>query len=1470
VIGARVLCAVFALVGVLPLALTLLARSAALNAWAAEQSSRLLEQQGLHASYGIQVNLVPLALQLTQIRLDSSDGKGPALTSDRVTARPRLFALLSGKLLLDQIEVDEPRIRVVMKDGELQNVPLKLPKASKEKKPFRAPFSVVAVTGAAIDFTLDDAHVVAKDIDVDLTTDDEGEGGSSFEIAARIGEAAVHRSRLFYPPKATQPSVATDDDTLCSLDARVRYEPHAILVRRLSAEGSADLDVTPGAAQRCGLLDTDKRKVVVAANHLRIGLPEGDARPKIDGHLRLRAPVQLAERAARLPETDGWIGFEADVRYAEDTTIPELDGHFEAHDIRLAQYHFAQEIQADLNIHKDVIRAPKLMVRISDGVANLTDVQVEPLARGVPLKAKLDITDVSFASLMRDLGVSPHPHVAWDIKELHSPSFHGTIVPLHLDAELTGRTANFVVADRAIDDPSHQRILGFKEASLNTHVAVRPQALEFQAVRSQVGKSLIKDGYCSIGFDNKLKVDVPHAAIDLEDITPLGDVALAGQADADVHVNGLFNAPQLEADASIANFMLGEMPLGNVTAAHVSFRGTTVVDLKNIKAQKGKSLYEMPQARLEFGGKASMELDGVATSGGMGLRDFLSVFKLDDDPRFAELDATLATRASLRLVIGGPEDTCGGGMVDVRAGVHATGVNLWGERFDDGDVDLEFRQIDRLAGMLGTDVIVPALTLHKYHPQGKEPSGSVLGSGRIQRGGAVHANLVMQAIPLFRVEALGALRSEMEGGISGLATVSGTLDSFDIVSDLDITPARVRGTAFGASHLHVKATQSSPTRVAGHTRCGGIIGPPFDPAAFLADASSHGEIDVDGDLAAGQVRLQKVAVTREPKPRITGTVAFHGLDLGAIRRAFTPEELRSEADLNAPEGAPKEDIDGNLSGTLWIDRARVGELEHAKIRFAPEALAVGRGTQRVVLRATKEVLTLEEDRLGIPPLVLDLQAGKGLNGAVTLRGAVTKITRDPELNAELDLSPIDLGVMVGVVPRVDRATGTLKGSVKLLGPLRSPRVEGDVHVAGAEIAVKGFPSPLSELNIDVQADAQEVKIARAQAKFAGGTVEVRGVAPFKQLLTGIGEVQVAARGIHLSPVDGVNATTDADLTVGLNAQSTEGAAARLPRVTGDVTLTQFEYVRPINLTTDLSSFGVRAKRTVVDTYDPTLDAMTMELRVKTRAPIRIKNNLVEAQLKADSPLIVSGTNQRIGLRGDLSALAGGRFHLRGNEFDVRQADIRFDDPTRIAPNVDVLAVTEYRRYSDTTAASAAGASSTGGVSAGGVAGSIWRITLHAYGDADNLHLTMTSDPPLSQEDIVLLLTIGMTRAEVDQLQAGSLGASAALEALATVSGADRAVKQAVPIIDDFSFGTMYVPRTGRTEPNVTVGKRLTENVRVSASSGLTSDENREVRSNLEWRLNQRLSVQGSYDNINNVSSTVGNVGVDLRWRLEFE
>ena len=89
------------------------------------------------------------------------------------------------------------------------------------------------------------------------------------------------------------------------------------------------------------------------------------------------------------------------------------------------------------------------------------------------------------------------------------------------------------------------------------------------------------------------------------------------------------------------------------------------------------------------------------------------------------------------------------------------------------------------------------------------------------------------------------------------------------------------------------------------------------------------------------------------------------------------------------------------------------------------------------------------------------------------------------------------------------------------------------------------------------------------------------------------------------------------------------------------------------------------------------------------------------------------------------------------------------------------------------------------------------------------------------------------------------------------------------MIDDFRFGSAYSTRTGRTEPTVTIGKRLSERIRANVTTSLSDSS--EVRSNLEWRMSPRVSIEGAYDNVKDIgANSLGNVGGDVRWRLEFE
>jgi translocation and assembly module TamB len=433
--------------------------------------------------------------------------------------------------------------------------------------------------------------------------------------------------------------------------------------------------------------------------------------------------------------------------------------------------------------------------------------------------------------------------------------------------------------------------------------------------------------------------------------------------------------------------------------------------------------------------------------------------------------------------------------------------------------------------------------------------------------------------------------------------------------------------------------------------------------------------------------------------------------------------------------------------------------------------------------------------------------------------------------------------------------------------LSKPRPSGGFSLSGGRFVLQREALTFSDVKVDVVLSPEELVLRNINASVGGGRITGEGRAPVVGLGLGEFRAQVQAKSVALPVTEGVAMALDAAIEA-VWRPALEESERSLPKVTGSIDLLSFEYSRPVTMNAELVGFSRRGKRTEFESYDPGNDVVDLDLSVRSEHPLRLNNNLLESSLRIDDPgLKLTGTNQRFGLRGRMRVEPGGRIRLRRNEFEVQSGEVRFDDPNSISPRVDLLATTEYRRYNATHTAGESLGSSADGASAGTTAGQ-WRISMHAHGDADNLKIDLSSQPKLSEDDIFLLLTVGLTRTELDQAQSASIGESVALEALGSLTGADEVVTEAIPVIDEFRLGSAYSSRTGRTEPTVTVGKRLTERIRAFVTSGIS--ESREVRSNLEWQLNPNVSVEGSYDNVNDISSSsLGNLGTDVRWRLEF-
>src|SRR6185369_4167706 len=736
----------------------------------------------------------------------------PALEVARVAVTPRIFSLLAGRLDAGDVEVDQPKARLVIKDGQLQNLRYRLPEPSKKTRApsKQAPFTSLSVGDARFVLDIDGVHVDTGEVDLDVFA----EQGPTFEVALRSSSTRIWRDRVVrgVPPPAPG-TIATDEDTLCRLELRVRYEPNDILVRRFSALGSADLDVKPGSLPSCdNLREDDPGRVMLRLSQLRVGLRKGEM-PLIDGHVLLRAPLPLVNRFVRAGALRGVASFSGDVRYDGRHKLPEVRGKLTGAGVEFSHFKLAKTLDVDLSVAGDVITIPRYQMGFADGDVVLKNARIEPFAPGVVLSAeRVDSKSMDFEGLMRDLGVTDDTLIKWDFGDLRVSKITGTISPLKIDAEVYADTHNFEVTDLSFRNPKRKRMIGVKAALIRGHLGVRPNSFDIYDTRTDFGNSSVFVKMVSISFkDAGVKVVVPKGArIDLADVTPIVGIPISGKSEVDVEMNGIGGAIVLTGNLKVQNFVFGGFPFGDIISARVRFV-PLVLELFDVQAKKGKSDYSVPSGRLNFDGPAPIVTDAHVKSPNFDVRDFFHMWHFETDPRFDDIAGQTALDATVHYVLGGPEDRCGGGNLRVAGSARLSSLDLFDERYDSGSAEFDFRWSDRDATYMGVDLSVPSLTLRKG-------AGTIVGSFGLRQGAQVYGHFVGSAVPLSHLDGLPTILRAAEGQVSATAELGGTLDALTLDASGRISPLRIGRATLPASKFDLRLVpEVHPQKVIGTT-----------------------------------------------------------------------------------------------------------------------------------------------------------------------------------------------------------------------------------------------------------------------------------------------------------------------------------------------------------------------------------------------------------------------------------------------------------------------------------------------------------------------------------------------------------------------------------------------------------------------------------------------------------------------------
>lgn len=1356
------------------------------------------EELGLRATIGrVQLQLVPFSLIGRDITLDDPV-YGRFATAEELSIQPSFRALLRGGIDIDTIQIRRADLRLVIRNGQVRNMP-RAEGPPPGGGPPTLPFDAFHVFDSTL--TVDaEPHASGqlRHVELHVTGIDDG---IAVEAVSRDGWVRHRGGR----------------DTLSLIDARAEIAEHEIRLPHLELE-------TP--------------HLHVAVDEAVLPMPFEDH--GYTGRVALRYDLAQLERLplpedVTLPPIRGQVALQAHLFTRED--IQHAEGSVELRDAFIEQFGLGETLHVEFLADRNRVAlrdGSYVTVPRDGGRINLAGgVELDP-ERGFPVELRADVEDVSFARLMLDLGVTENGIVEWFLAGSLVAS--GTLEPLRLEGPVHLRTRDFRVSHNPWHEAHVRRVIGVSHGTFDGRWSIRQDAVRFHDLVAALPRSRIR-GDVHLGFDNQLRVSA-SADVDMRDITPLDRWPIQGVGTATCNIDGTFQDPHVTGHVQLADFVFDTFRLGSVESDALLDPDGMGVHFAMVSAAKNDSRYRAENLYLNFHDDR-LEMTGLLHLDGLALRDFYHVFGFEEDERFASYQGIARGQANMRYTNGFPGDEPSG-TLDVDLNLDFPTASLDDYAFEDGRMVGHFRWLDWDRGAAGAELSIAHLSMRKGE-------GTLSVDGTMSLGGRLAMDAVADRIMLSQLEGIGDRFDGLDGVATAIGRIGGTFDAMRADFDVGVTNVTYDGRALGDGRFFVRMTDTSdPWIVEASDWDRRAL--PDAPCARARIGLAHADWPAD----------PPIRTVEGPMPRFERPSAFVVCGSGLDDHLFVdltvgrtePLPLRGEVRLDGldfgsliPRTEGVAPFEGAVSGVLAFDHGALrqpetleGSVRLTDVRLAQADLEI-RNRRDVDLTFKDGVLAINKARFVGPDSRLRVRGRASVEDGLAL-----------QVNGD-----VDLDLLARLSPSVEEASGRIEAQFNVTGELADPELYGEANLRNGRVRLASFEDPIERVSGRVRFSQRSILLEELQADMAGGHVTASGAAELREQSLERYVIDVTARDLGFDFAEGV------ETSLGGEMQLNWSRGERLPILSGDLTVSRFEYTRPIELRSlgDVAATAVRGlmrqERTTVRRYDPEQDLVALDLRVLQRRPFRIQNNLIDADVRLDTrdrPFRLVGTDQRYGVQGAMR-ITRGQLYFQNNEFTVRRGRITFDDSTRIDPRLDIEATTEIRRSSDLSAPS-------------------WRIVLNLLGSSDNLQLITRSDPDLAQPDILLLLAVGMTRAELQQLQQeGDLASAAALEALTTITGLDREVRRAVPLIDDIRVTTGYSPQTGRSEPRLSVGKRIAERVRLSAQTGL--GESREFRGALDWQLDDNQRIGLSYDNYNiNGTNSFGNLGIDWGYRLEFE
>lgn len=439
---------------------------------------------------------------------------------------------------------------------------------------------------------------------------------------------------------------------------------------------------------------------------------------------------------------------------------------------------------------------------------------------------------------------------------------------------------------------------------------------------------------------------------------------------------------------------------------------------------------------------------------------------------------------------------------------------------------------------------------------------------------------------------------------------------------------------------------------------------------------------------------------------------------------------------------------------------------------------------------------------------------------------------------------------------IEKTVGVMKGANQLVIDKKAYITKFILNGTKSSMKIKNLPGALTDLDYAIIKKGNVFEISKFSGKYGDGDIKVSGSFLFDDLYpqTNI-EYKIERSTIPLFKRSNLLASSSGTIT-----------GSDLPyKLSGKISLLHGEFLDdPADFNKDIKVSLDNFKKYLPQKNEAEKKGyLTLNMSFETVNQIAVKNNLAEVYAKGNGALAGDILSPEITARIEVIPTVS-KFKFKGHDFILNQGNVDIRDRGKI--RTSELKFVGLAKIND------------------------YDVTLDISGSISKPVITLASEPNLAQEDLVSLLTLGVTSDMSKNLESSdrksvttvSIGALL-VDQLKINEDLNSSLGLKLSVLPEFKedessliTGKSAVSDSSssklKSATKIKIKKQINKSVDVSVSSTVGGSIEQTQEMNINYNINKKFSIEGVYEvkpSEEENTTTPNSIGADIKYRWSF-